>query len=225
MFKSFFILNLLLCLSGALLPKSVQAQELRLSLSAPNSIQLYAQALEQKTTQPKIKTITLEQRLAFYGVGFGAALATVPLALKTAAFLGTVSNELSASLLMPISVFLLAPTGAVVWGQDTYAHKQALKRRSWLWPFFAGMGVQLAGFVTGAMLGVNTQNLQEMVAFSFVQALLLPAVTTLIFAPAPNPDIAPVTSARTFPALPEARNGVSGSTRPFVALPLMALTF
>ena len=116
MFKPFFILNLLLCLSGALLPKSVQAQELRLSFSAPSSIQLYAQALEKETPQPKIKTITLEQRLAFYGVGFGAALATVPLALKAATFLGTVSNELTASLLMPVGVFLLAPAGAVVWG-------------------------------------------------------------------------------------------------------------
>ena len=225
MYKPFLILNLLLCFSGTLAPISAQAQDLHLSLPAPSNTQLYAQSLEKSPSPAEPTTITREQHLAFYGVGFGAALATIPLAIKTATFLGTISNELASSLLMPVGVFLLAPAGAVVWGQDAYARKQALKRRSWVWPFLAGMGVQLTGFVAGAMLGVNTHNLNELVAFSFVQALALPAITSLLYAPKPNADIAPLTSTTAFQALPETRNGISISARPFVSLPLMALSF
>ena len=94
---------------------------------------------------------------------------------------------------MPIGVFLLAPTGAVVWGQDTYAHKQALKRRSWLWPFFAGMGVQLAGFVTGAK---RCEHANPRDGCFLLCAGIAPPARPRFFCAGAQPDIAPVTSAR-----------------------------
>ena len=174
---------------------------------------------------PKKSSLSYEEKLSFYGVGLGIAMAAVPLSLKAASALGTVSNELSTSLLMPLGAFVLLPAGAVAWGQDTYAASKKLKRRSWLWPFLLGAGVQVGGFVAGSALGVNVANLDELVAFSFVQAVLLPVFTTALFAPevaAPNPagNNPAVLNAR-----PEETHLRSSARRPLLSFPITSVAF
>lgn len=132
-------------------------------------------------------TLTWEERLSFYGAGLGVALASVPLSLKAGAYLGTITNELYSTVLMPFGVFVILPAVAVTLAQHIFSHKRNVKTRFWLWPMLAGVGVQVVGFASGAMLGVNPHNLNELVTFSFVQALILPAVTTLMFGPQAQP--------------------------------------
>ena len=149
--------------------------------------------VSQAPTPPtKVSTpmaLTLEERLSFYGAGLGVALASVPLSLKAGAYLGTISNELYSTVLIPFGVFVILPAVAVTLAQHIFSHKRNVKTRFWLWPMLAGVGVQMAGFASGAMLGVNPHNLNELVTFSFVQALILPAVTTLMFGPQTQPLI------------------------------------
>ena len=164
-------------------------------LKSPNSLTSFA-VKTNLTPSPSAKaqaTLSLEERLSFYGAGLGVALATIPLSLKSGAYLGTVSNELVTSLLLPFGAFTLIPATAVVIAQYFFSQQRKIKTRSWVWPLLAGIGIQVAGFATGAMLGINPNNLNELVGFSFVQALILPSVSTLVFGPhlqTNNPSVA-----------------------------------
>jgi len=194
-----------------------------LSLWAPNSLaqatlfQLQMQApmgtllaaAPNKTTTPPINQDTsqleLEEHLSFFGAGLGVALATVPLSLKGGAYLGTVSNELITSILLPFGAFTLIPAVAVVVAQHYFGKQRKLKTRGWMWPFLASLGVQVAGFASGAIFGVNPHNLDELVAFSFVQALILPTVSTLLFGPQARPQPMAQTPSLLTPTSPTTR--------------------
>ena len=183
-----FCRGILFILGLVLFSAPTRATPLKLQLQpvlAPS--QTLSPAPTQPSPSPLPSTLSWDDRLSFYGAGLGVALASVPLSLKAGAYLGTVSNELYATLLLPFGAFVILPAVAVTLAQHVFSHKRNIKTRFWLWPLLGGLGVQMAGFAAGAMLGVNPHNLNELVAFSLVQALLLPTLTTVTFGPQTRP--------------------------------------
>jgi len=116
--------------------------------------------------------------LPSYLLGVATTAISIPSSLYLSSYIGTLSNNLYASTLPSLLSFALLPPLITNSSEHLMHDDEVTLGTHFNSSFWAGLGTHMLFYIAGVMLGVSTQDLGKLSAFTSAEAIVLPAVIT-----------------------------------------------
>lgn len=117
------------------------------------------------------------------GAGVGAALLATPASLYLGSALGTLSSNLVLAVLPSLLTFLLLPPLAVVAAEWLVLRHFAPGSERFSPALWVTTGAQVLVVIGAVLLAADVQSFPDVAVLSLVEAIVLPAATTLLMRP------------------------------------------